>query len=279
MPLTEFQSSLAQLIATNKSEQAHLAGGAALHFSPQSERLSNDLDYFHDLPELVSSSFASDQKLLVEHGYDLRIELNQRGFVRAVVSKGESSTKVEWAYDSAFRFMPALRNPLCGFQLHPIDLAVNKVLALAGRDEPRDYLDALFIDREMLPLGAVVWAAVGKDPGFTPHSILELLKRRGRYQVSDFARLALATPLDPTKVKESWMRMLEEVEECINRLPPELVGCLFFDRDKRTFVAPCGAVEGSNVVPHFGSPAGVLPQLYSGDILADAVALLKSSTY
>jgi hypothetical protein len=28
-------------------------------------------------------------------------------------------------------------------QLHPIDLAVNKLLALAGRDEARDFLDIL----------------------------------------------------------------------------------------------------------------------------------------
>lgn len=30
-----------------------------------------------------------------------------------------------------------------GFMLDPIDLAINKVLALAGRDEPRDFVDML----------------------------------------------------------------------------------------------------------------------------------------
>jgi hypothetical protein len=47
--------------------------------------------------------------------------------------------------------------------LHPIDLAVNKVLALAGRDEPRDLLDTLYQHREVLCLGALCWAACGKD--------------------------------------------------------------------------------------------------------------------
>lgn len=55
-----------------------------------------------------------------------------------------------------------------------VDLAANKVLVLAGRDEPRDFVDILFAHREVLPLAGLVWAAVGKDPGFTPPSLLAL---------------------------------------------------------------------------------------------------------
>ena len=32
----------------------------------------------------------------------------------------------------------------------------------------RDLLDALFLHEHLLPLGALVWAAAGKDPGYTP---------------------------------------------------------------------------------------------------------------
>jgi len=55
-----------------------------------------------------------------------------------------------------------------------------RVLALAGRDEPRDVLDTLHLHRLVLAPGALCWAACGKDPGFTPLSLLELLRRRGR---------------------------------------------------------------------------------------------------
>ena len=92
--------------------------------------------------------------------------------------------------------MPPVRDELGGFLLHPVDLAVNKTLALAGRDEPRDYADILFIHERILPLGALCWAAAGKDPGFTPLSLLELLRRRGRHRPEDMARLALAGPTD-----------------------------------------------------------------------------------
>jgi len=63
-------------------------------------------------------------------------------------------------------------DPLRGPLLHPVDLAINKVLALAGRDEPRDFVDILFVHARVLPLGAICWAAVGKDSGFTPLSLL-----------------------------------------------------------------------------------------------------------
>ncbi|MCC6221402.1 MAG: hypothetical protein IT291_09205 [Deltaproteobacteria bacterium] len=57
--------------------------------------------------------------------------------------QGDNSTKLEWAHDTAWRFMPAIYNATTGYQLHAVDLAINKVLALAGRDEPRDFLDVI----------------------------------------------------------------------------------------------------------------------------------------
>ena len=67
--------------------------------------------------------------------------------------------------------------------MNPIDLAINKLLALVGRDEPRDYLD-IHEAMRVLPLGALCWAAAGKDPGFTPSMLLDLLRRRGKLPVA-----------------------------------------------------------------------------------------------
>ena len=49
MPLTPIQKKIACLLSQNRSPESHLAGGAALHFEPNSMRYSKDLDYF-DLP-------------------------------------------------------------------------------------------------------------------------------------------------------------------------------------------------------------------------------------
>lgn len=262
VPLTDLQISLARLLAVNRSPDSHLAGGAALHFEPNSQRYSNDLDYFHDSEERVATAFEADRALLVENDYDVSIDINQPGYLRATISKDGARTKIEWAHDSAWRFMPAQQHPHTGYQLHPVDLAINKVLALAGRDEARDFLDVLHAHATILPLGAMCWAAVGKDPGFTPLSLLEMLKRRGKYQPRDFSRLHLANEIDLVGLKERWISMLEQASEYIRQGDPNEIGCLYYDRQKGTFTAPTPEERASgNIVPHFGRPGGVLPKL------------------
>ena len=161
MPLTPVQMKITRILAKNRTPDSHLAGGAALHFAPNSRRYSNDLDYFHDSVERVATAYQDDRGELERNGFRVELEMNQPGYLRALVSLDGDTTKIEWAHDSAWRFMPAMSNPDVGFRLHPIDIAVNKVLALAGRDEPRDFLDILYITRNILPLGPLCWAAAG----------------------------------------------------------------------------------------------------------------------
>lgn len=260
MPLTAFQAELLAELAKTRSDERYLAGGAALHFAPESARYSKDLDFFHDSVERVASTFNADRACLEAAGYTVTLELSQPGFVRTTVARGGETTRVDWAHDSAWRFMPLVRDPLGGLLLHPVDLAVNKVLALAGRDEPRDFVDILFVHRQVLPLGALCWAAVGKDPGFTPLSLLELLKRRGRYRPEEFARLNLAESFDLVAAKQIWIAALEAADTFIRSRPPDEIGCLYWDRTREAFVMPAPADGPPAVVPHFGRPGGVLPR-------------------
>lgn len=259
MPLTKFQLILARLLAANRTPESHLAGGAALNFSPQSHRYSNDLDYFHDSVERVAESFTKDLELLNSNGFKVDVIMNQPGFIRAVVAKGNDATKIEWSHDSAWRFMPTITHPDSGFQLHPIDLAVNKTLALAGRNEPRDFLDIIFLNRDVLSLGALCWAAAGKDPGFTPQSLLEILKRRGKYQPSDFIRLNLATEVNLVALKSEWLDALDAAEQFISSRPTTEVGCLYYSHKEKKFVTP--GPNYPDTTPHWGGPGGVLPVL------------------
>ena len=262
MPLTAFQEGLAHLLAENRSPDSYLAGGAAILIEPNTHRYSNDLDFFHDSEERVAEAFAEDSALLAEHGYTLAIQMNQPGYIRALVEKNGEATKIEWAHDSAWRFMPTYAHEHFGYLLHPIDLAVNKVLALAGRDEARDFLDVIQVHRNTLTLGALCWAVAGKDPGFTPLSLLELLRRRGKYRPEDFSRLHLAMPLDLRDMKTEWLAALSSAEIFIKARDPKEMGCLYYDQDKKKFVDP-SQTHDDTVVPHFGRPGGILPQILS----------------
>jgi hypothetical protein len=258
VPLTDFQSALATCLAENRTSDSYLAGGAAILIEPNTTRFSNDLDYFQDSEHRVAEAFAADQKLLESRGYSLRVDLNQVGYIRAIVQLDEHTTKVEWAHDSSWRFMPTVQHERFGFVLHPVDLAVNKVLALAGRDEARDLLDTVDQHRRVLCLGALCWAACGKDPGFTPLSILDLLQRRGRIQADDLARLNLATPINLHQLKGEWLEALGSVEPFASSRPAEELGCLYYSRARKAFVDPR---QEEDAVPHFGRPGGILPRI------------------
>ena len=263
MPLTDFQRTILALLAQTRTPDSYLAGGAALHFAPNSVRYSNDLDFFHDSSQRVASAFSEDAALLEEAGYGLDMEISQPGFIRAVVSRDGESTRIDWAHDSAWRFMPPIRDPLGGFVLHDIDLSINKTLALVGRDEPRDFIDILFVHERVLPLSALTWAAVGKDPGFTPLSIVELLRRRGRHRPEDMARLNLTTPFDAVASKELWLGALADAEAFARSGPTDEVGCLYYSPELRSFTVPTRetGLAGQGLATHFGTPGGVLPRV------------------
>jgi len=258
VPLTDYQATLARLLSGNRSFDSYLAGGAAILIDPNTKRYSRDLDYFHDSEARVAEAFAADRAVLHQAGYRVQVDLQQPGYVRAVVRRGADATKVEWSRDSSWRFMPTVKDDRVGFLLHPVDLAVNKVLALAGRDEPRDVIDVLHEHRHVLALGALCWAACGKDPGFTPLSLLELLKRRGRIRAEDLERLDLAAPIDLHDFKGAWLAALDSVEPFVAARPPDELGCLYYSAANQAFVDPR---EAPDARPHFGRPGGVLPQV------------------
>lgn len=176
--------------------------------------------------------------------------------------KDDDSTRVDWAHETAWRFLPPVRDELGGYLLHEVDLAINKTLALAGRDEPRDFVDILYAHEQILPLAGLVWAAVGKDPGFSPLSLLEMLKRRGRVRPEEVARLDLARPFDLREAREAWRAALEAAERFARLRPAEEAGCLYFSAEEGRFTVPDpdAPLADQDLTIHWGRPGGVLPR-------------------
>ncbi|CAN5766196.1 hypothetical protein BH11GEM1_BH11GEM1_09920 [soil metagenome] len=260
MPLTPLQRDILATVGSARTSDSYLAGGAAIHFTPQSTRFSGDLDFFNDSVERVATAYAADQGALVLAGFSVDIEISQPGFVRAIVSKDAGATRIDWAHDSAWRFMPPVRDALGGYLLHDVDLAINKTLALAGRDEARDFVDIMYVNETVLPLAGLVWAAVGKDPGFSPLSLLELLKRRGRPRPEEVARLDLAAPFDLTSARTLWFAALADADAFVRSRPSTEIGCLYYSVKSDRFVIPAPDAESGDILAHYGRPGGVLPQ-------------------
>jgi hypothetical protein len=270
MALTEYQRSVCRLIAQHRilGGERYVAGGAALNELLGAARLSRDVDLFHDTAAAVEASFEADRVLLLRSGYDVLVTRQRQAFVEAEVVRGLDSVLLQWVQDSAFRFFPLLEHPEFGLVLHPVDLATNKVLALIGRVEVRDWVDAITASEQLQPLGCLAWAAVGKDPGFSPRSVLEHAARGNRYSAVEVASLAFeGTPPDAGELSRRWHSALEDAREVVGLLPPDTAGQCVLDRAggllRGSPAAVSEALKAGRVVFHAGSICGAWPQLVS----------------
>ncbi len=225
MPLSRLQSDVLRALAAHRNPESYVAGAAALN--RDSGRYSQDIDIFHDREEAVARAADADAALLAANGFDLRWLRREPGIHVADVAQRGEATRLEWARDSDFRFFPALRDDLFGYRLHVADLATNKARAAAGRREPRDVLDLLFIHDKHLPLGAVMWAAVAKDPGFCPESLIAEIRRNARYLADDYAGLELSEPVDAASVSRRLRAALDEADRFVRSAPGGKEGMLF----------------------------------------------------
>jgi hypothetical protein len=261
MPLRPFQREVARILAANRQPDSHFAGGAVINRGEASLRYSQDLDIFHDVAASVAASAEADAKALIDAGCAVEWTLRGAGLFQAVASRGDDRVRLDWTTDSAFRFFPAQPDEEFGYALHAADLATNKVLALAGRTEIRDFLDTLTIDRDYLSLGAVVWAACGKDPGFTPGLLLDQANRHARFQESDLQTESLTRPVDLRELKNHWLVARDLAHSLIGRLPEHELGCLYLGPDGRPTTPDPASPEFAGLRRHFGSVRGAWPKL------------------
>ena len=170
MPLSTIQAEVLRLIAANRSPDSYVAGATVLNRAEGTPRYSLDLDLFHDLEDSVAQCAETDAATLGAAGLDFSWLLRTPAFHRAVVRADTESLKIEWAQDSAFRFYPVQEDERLGYRLHDADAAVNKVLALAGRSEIRDFVDMLHLEETYLSLGALAWAGVRQGTRASPRN-------------------------------------------------------------------------------------------------------------
>jgi hypothetical protein len=261
MPLTAFQQEVARILAANRNPDSHLAGGAVINRADNSLRYSSDFDIFHDAAESVAVCAEIDAEALRAAGYAIDWTLRQEGFFRAEVRRGADQLRLDWAHDSAFRFFPVEADTVFGYCLHRADLAVNKVLALAGRTEFRDFLDILYLDSTYLGLGVMVWAACGKDRGYTPALLFDLANRHARFQESELKVEMLARPLDLQELKKQWLAARDRAEDLCARLPEEELGCLYLDPANQPVTPDPDGPDFALLRRHFGSVRGAWPRI------------------
>jgi hypothetical protein len=256
MALTPLQRRILRVIAKNRSPESHIAGGAPL--ARVSGRVSDDIDVFHDAEEAVLAAAETDSAALRRAGLSVEATVHSRSLVDGIVSAGtDEKTRIQWSRDSAMRFFPAIKDRVFGYRLHDLDLAVNKVLAMAGRREPRDYYDVIQLHRAGKPLATLAWAAPAKDPGFTPDLILDEVNRNSNYPASELR--AEFADADPRAMKKVLLEATHQARDLFAILPIDQVGHLYLDRKGRAILPDAKGVAEGRLLLHGAVLRGAWP--------------------
>jgi hypothetical protein len=225
VPLSRIQTGVLRLLASQRDPESYVAGATPLN--RDAARYSDDIDVFHDREERVVSAALADAQTLKAAGYGVRWLRQFPAIYTAEIDHEDSRTRLEWVTDSDFRFFPTVPDEMFGYVLHPVDLAINKVMAAAGRRAVRDLVDLVTVHETILPLGAVVWAAVEKSPGFTPEGLIAEIRRNSHYSAAEWKALETTVPLDPKAVTFRLRSILDAAEAFVARMPSEKAGLLF----------------------------------------------------
>ena len=267
MALTGFQSEVLMLLAANRrnNPESYVAGGLALNHRLGTPRVSRDIDVFHDSEQALSVSWESDRVTLSANDYLVETLRLYPTFVEAKVSKGGNAVEVQWATDSAYRFFPLQDDPVAGSTLHPLDLATNKLAALVGRTEVRDWIDVITCAQQIQPLAFLFSAACGKDPGFSPVSMLEYVARRRHCQEEVDAKIIPGGTYDVASLSRFWHEEIDRARETLKVFPREEAGKAVLTKDGELFRGTdeefLAALSAGEIVFHEGHLGGAWPRI------------------
>lgn len=181
--LSDLQVRVARMVARlPEAEGFALAGGAGLIVHQVTERETSDLDFFTPDAARVARLLPALEEALRADGLEVTRQRVEQDFVRLTVADGAEATVIDLATD--FRLRPPVDTDL-GKVVAPDELAADKLLALAGRIEARDYTDvSRLVDR--YGLERLCDLAQQKDPGFQRWALADMLRHFARIPRDDF---------------------------------------------------------------------------------------------
>ena len=255
MPFDDFQKAITNVLCANRNRESPFAGGSVI------QRLCVDQDTFKgwDVEDIASRDIA----LLREAGYTVSRGTSYDGFLECIVaSPPVGRTILQWTHGLSREFYQPVPDELFGFRLPFADLAVNKALAAGSRMQMRDVADLWMLDRHVIPLWRIVCAAPGKDPEFSPLSLVEAIARNWH-----FARTRTAHPYEATfNISDDDMAVslrdsLNEARMILEELPAGHQGFLQVAANAQPVLSRDTERSGDWIAP---SPGGCMPS-FKGD--------------
>ncbi len=123
----------------------YLTGGTALGRFYLGHRFSEDLDFFVNAdPEFIKLIGKVQVQLAKRFGVNLSETLVEEDFARFFIKEQGQILKVDFVNDVPQHSGETLQYTY-GFIDNPLNILTNKLSAIVGRDEPKDYFDILHL--------------------------------------------------------------------------------------------------------------------------------------
>lgn len=167
--LTDLQRKILNIFSLLPDKEAfYLTGGTALSAFFLKHRKSYDLDFFTNTEELILPFSQKLETSLKNENFMVERLRGFHSFVELSVSFQDELTMIHFTLDSPFRFKePIEAKDIEGIKIdNLVDIATNKILALFGRAELRDFIDVYFLVKEHFTKKELIEKAALKDPGF-----------------------------------------------------------------------------------------------------------------
>jgi Nucleotidyl transferase AbiEii toxin, Type IV TA system len=181
--LSPLQERVAEIIAgLDEAKDFALAGGGALIVRGDIQRQTRDLDFFGLTADAVDRLLPAVDRALGAAGLVVHHIQESPGFARLIVESGADRTELDLGTDARlFPAKPGSPAPLLSSE----ELAVDKVLAVFGRAEARDFADLMAVEPRY-GLDRLCHLAAEKDRGFLPGVFADMLGQFGRLRREEF---------------------------------------------------------------------------------------------
>jgi Nucleotidyl transferase AbiEii toxin, Type IV TA system len=181
--LSPLQEQVAEIVAgLEEAQDFALAGGGALIVRGEIQRQTRDLDFFGLTANAVDRLVPVVDRALQAAGLVVHRIQESPGFARLIVESGEEQTELDLGTDARlFPTEPGKPAPVLSAE----ELAVDKVLAVFGRAEARDFADLMALEPRY-GLDRLCQLAAEKDRGFHPGVFADMLSQFNRLRREEF---------------------------------------------------------------------------------------------
>lgn len=216
--LTNLQKKILFLFSKIHDKEAfYLTGGTALSEFFLQHRRSNDLDFFTHVEELVLPFGQKLEESLRKEALKVERLRGFHSFMELSVSSENDSTVIHFALDSPFRFeQPSDLKEIPGIKIDSlIDISTNKLLALFGRAELRDFLDVYFLIKERYTKDELIEKSAQKDLGFDLYWLGVAMERIKEFSEDSPDLHLLTRPCTMRELHEFYSVWRKEISEKI----------------------------------------------------------------